>query len=106
MDNDEDMGMMDLEYSDDEYLDDSDDSEDDSEDEEASKDISDLILQFESIQKIHEDILQRLTSIQQQISVDEFEDILDIIYEKAVKQIDETGTHNFGEMIIRSVRGL
>ena len=104
MDNDEDMGMMDLEYSDDEYLD---DTEDDSADEdEANKDISDLILQFESIQKIHEDILQRLTSIQQQISVDEFEDILDIIYEKAVKQIDETGTHNFGEMIIRSVRGL
>ena len=72
---------------------------------EIDDDIDALILQFESIQKIHEDIIRRLTAIQDSIGYTvmyegelcRLEDAIESVYEKSCEQ----GVDNVTEMLMK-----
>ena len=77
-----------------------------------TNEIEQLCSQFDSIKNIHEDVIQQLSSIQELIAEPStiyvmyennpytLEDALELLYEKAEKQIDETGSHTFTEFLL------
>jgi hypothetical protein len=80
---------------------------------EFQQDLQEALIQCQSIERIHDDILDRLNHLRENIADTiyivrdgqerDFNNILDELYQEALEQVETTGHHPFGRMLLATL---